>query len=211
MPLDLSTLLRPEHTAIVTVECQRGVLGPESSLPALVDAVAAIGLVPHVAGLLAAARAAGTHVVHGVALKRSDGGGKTLNCRLFAATARRAGGPLLGTPAAELVSEFGPDPRDYVVGRYHGVSLFHDSELDSILRSLGVRTVVLVGVSLNIAVTGTTIEAVNRGYQVILPRDGVVATPVEYGASILEHTLSMLATISDCETIARTLRQNAAA
>ncbi len=211
MPLDLSALLRPEHTAVVTVECQRGVLGPESALPALVEAVAQVGLVAKVAGLLEAARAAGAHVAHGVALKRPDGGGKTLNCRLFAATARRAGGPLVGSSAAELVSEFGPATRDYIVGRYHGVSLFHDSELDSILRSLGVKTVVLVGVSLNIAVTGTTIEAVNRGYQVILPRDGVVATPVDYGAAILEHTLSMLATISDCETIVRILRQNAAA
>ncbi len=209
MPIDLNQLLHPRHTAIVTIECQRGVIGPETSLPALAAAVAEIGLVPRVARLLDTARQVGSPVLHGLALKRPDGGGKTVNCRLFAATRRREGGPLVGSRAAELVAEFGPAESDYQVARYHGVTLFHDSELDSILRSLGVKTVVLVGVSLNIAITGTTIEAVNRGYQVVLPRDGVVATPPEYGEALLQNTLSLLATITDCESVERALRQAA--
>ena len=88
-----------------------------------------------------------------------------------------------------------------MVPRHHGVSVFHDGETDSILRSLGVRTIVLVGVSLNIALLGTTIEAVNRGYQVVMPEDGVTGTPREYAAAVLENTLRLLATIVRCDDV----------
>ena len=130
-----------------------------------------------------------------------------MNCRLFAATARGGTPPLLaGTEAVEIIEEFGPGELDYVVPRYHGVSLFHDTELDSILRSLDVGVVVLLGASLNIAILGTAIEAVNRGYQVVVPRDGVIGIPPEYGEAVLDHSLRMLATVSDCEAVVTALR-----
>ena len=93
----------------------------------------------------------------------------------------------------------------------HGVSVFHDTEMDSILRSLGVRTVILLGVSLNIALMGSTIEAVNRGYQVVLPRDGVVGTPPEYAEAVLENSMKLLATITTCGAIIERLREGAGA
>ena len=208
MPLDLSEILSPAHTAVVTVECQRGVIGTGGPLSALATAVREAGIVPRIAGILETARAAGVAVLHGIVLRRADGGGTTVNCRLFAAT-RKAGGPglLAGSDAAKLVPELGPADTDYLVPRYHGVSLFHDSELDSILRSLGVKTVVLTGVSLNIALLGTTIEAVNRGYQVVVPEDGVTGTPREYAAAVLENSIRLLATVTRCEDVAAALRR----
>lgn len=206
MPLDLSDLLSPAHTAVLTVECQRGVIGSGGPLSALATAVREAGIVPRIAAVLDAARAAGAPVLHGTVVRRADGGGTTVNCRLFAAT-RKAGGPglLAGSEAAKLVPELGPGESDYVVPRHHGVSLFHDSELDSILRSLGVKTIVLTGVSLNIALLGTTIEAVNRGYQVVVPEDGVTGTPREYAAAVLENTMRLLATVVRCDDVVRTL------
>ncbi|HZR84739.1 MAG TPA: cysteine hydrolase [Candidatus Binatia bacterium] len=203
MPVDLNEILAPAHTAVVTVECQRGVVGTAGALSALAAAVREAGILPRIARLLDAARAASVPVLHGIVVRRPDGGGSTLNCRLFAAT-RKAGGPglLAGGELAALVPELGPRDGDYVVPRHHGVSLFHDSELDSILRSLGVRTVVLTGVSLNIALVGTAIEAVNRGYQVVLPADGVTGTPREYAEQVLEHTMRLLATITRCDDVA---------
>lgn len=203
MPADLGPLLAARSTAVLTVECQRGVIGDRGPLPALTEAVRASGFVPRAAAVLAAARKAGAAVLHGVVHRRGDGGGMYFNCRLFSAVKDSgAAGLLPGTEAAELIPEFGPAADDYVVPRYHGVSLFHDTELDSLLRTLGVRTVVPLGVSLNIAVTGTTIEAVNRGYEVVLPADGVVGTPPEYAEQMLRHTLRMLATVTTCEAIA---------
>lgn len=206
MPIDLREILRLDTSAVLTVECQRGVIGTGGALSALAEAVAQSGLVSRAARVLDAARLAGVPVLHGVVVRRPDGGGVTMNCRLFAAS-RKAGGPglLAGSEAAALVPEFGPADTDYLVPRHHGVSLFHDSELDSLLRSLGVQSVVLLGVSLNIALLGTTIEAVNRGYQVVVPHDGVTGTPPEYARLVLEHTVRLLATVTTCDEIVAAL------
>lgn len=210
MPIDLEALFRP-GVAVVTTECQRGVIGPSGPLPALVDAVRESGIVPNGARVLDAARAAGAPVLHGTVHRREDGGGVTMNCRLFAVTAK-SDAPLLlpGSEQAKVIEEFGPGGLDWEVPRYHGVTLFHDTELDSILRSLGVATVVLLGVSLNIAILGTAIEAVNRGYQVVIPRDGVIATPAEYGEAVLQNSLRMLATVTTCDAVIEALSATAA-
>lgn len=205
MPIDLEALFRP-GVAVLTVECQRGVIGPNGPLPALVAAVRESGIVPRGAGVLEAARAAGRPVLHGTVIRRPDGGGFVRNCRLFTAAESSGSPPLLiGSEQQKVIEEFGPGELDYEVPRYHGVSLFHDTELDAILRSLEVRTVVLLGVSLNIAITGTTIEAVNRGYQVVIPADGVIGTPAEYGEAMLQYSLRMLATVTTCDDVVAAL------
>lgn len=207
MPIDLRELLDPRRCAVITSECQRGVLQPGAALSALADAVTKSGMIPRVASVLDAARAAEVPVLHGIVVRRPDGGGVSANCLLLAATRKSKGpGLLAGSDAAAVVPEFGPAPSDYVVARHHGVSLFHDSEMDSLLRSLGRRTVVLVGVSLNVALLGTAIEAVNRGYQVVVPRDGVVGTPLEYGETVLDNSLRLLATLTTCEAVVANLR-----
>ena len=202
MPLDLRSLVDPASTAAITVECQKGVIGSAGPLSALSQAVRESGIVPRVAAVLRAARAARVPVLHGTVVRRADGGGSTVNCRLFAAT-RKAGGPglLAGSTAAQVVDELEVADSDYLVPRYHGVSVFHDTEMDSILRSLAIRTVVLLGVSVNIALLGTTIEAVNRGYQVVMPEDAVTGTPPEYVKMVLANSLGLLATVTRSEEI----------
>ncbi|MEO2170018.1 MAG: cysteine hydrolase [bacterium] len=202
--MDLARLLAPATTAVVTVECQRGVIGKGALFPALVDAVRDSNMIGNGRRVLEAARKTGAPVLHGLAHRRADRGGQTANCLLLALAMKAPGEGLLpGSENAALVPEFGPEPTDYLVPRIHGVSLFNGTELDSLLRNLGVKTVILLGASLNIAVIGSAIEAVNRGYQVVVPRDGTVAIPPEFGAAMLQHSLPMVATISDCETIAR--------
>lgn len=207
MAIDLRTILEPASTAAITSECQQGVVGTSGALSALATAVREEGILPRIGAILAAARSAGMPVLHGTVVRRPDRGGTTMNCRLFAATRKSAGpGMIAGSDLARLAPEIGLAEADYLVPRHHGVSLFHDSELDSLLRSLGVRTVVLLGVSLNIAIVGTAIEAVNRGYQVVVPADAVVGTPREYGAAVLENTLRLLATIVRADEVVAALR-----
>jgi nicotinamidase-related amidase len=80
--------------------------------------------------------------------------------------------------------------------RLHGLSPMTGSPLDNILRNEGINTLIITGVSLSFAVTSLTMDSVNRGYQVILPRDGAAGFPVEYANQVLEHTMSMLATVT---------------
>jgi len=70
------------------------------------------------------------------------------------------------------------------------------THLDMVLRNLGISTVVTVGISLNIALTNLALDAVNLGYQVVIPRDGALAVPPEYGEQVLTHTLGMVTTVT---------------
>ena len=84
MSLDLVTLLEPAHTAVVTSECQNGVIGAESVLPELA-ASAVESVIPNGARLCVAARSAGVPVVHCIAGRRPDDRGSNRNARLFGA------------------------------------------------------------------------------------------------------------------------------
>jgi nicotinamidase-related amidase len=133
--------------------------------------------------------------------RRPDGGGAAVNCRLLAA-ARKSATPLLpGSPPQAPVAALAPVDGEWVIERYHGLTPFHGTELDPILRNLGVHTVVGTGVSVNVGILGLVLEAVNAGHQVVLPREAVTGTPDEYVEAVLEHTLSLLATVTTVEQI----------
>jgi len=53
------------------------------------------------------------------------------------------------------------------------------TDLDVVLRNLGVSTIVVVGVSLNIAIPNVVMDAVNAAYRVVVPRDAVAGIPTE--------------------------------
>jgi nicotinamidase-related amidase len=196
MAIDLNVLVGPGHTALVTSEVQQGVVGKAGVFPELTAAAEAVDLVAHAAGLCTAARTAGVPVIHGLAARRADGLGSNTNARLFAA-ARRSPVPLLpGSPEASVVPELGPEPEDFLLTRLHGLNPMAGTDLDPLLRNLGVTTVVVVGVSLNVAIVGLVMDAVNLGYQVVVPRDAVAGVPVAYAETVLDNTLSVLATIT---------------
>ena len=77
------------------------------------------------------------------------------------------------------------------------------TDLDAVLRNLGVSTVVVVGVSLNVAIPNVVMDAVNAAYGVIVPRDAVAGIPAEYGAAVIANTLSLLATITSTDELIR--------
>ena len=63
------------------------------------------------------------------------------------------------------------------------------------LRNLGVTTIVPTGVSVNIAITNLVMDAVNLGYDVVLPRDAVAGLPQDYADAMIDNTLALLATV----------------
>ena len=194
MPLDLKQLLDPAHAAVLVMECQEGIVGG-AGFGALGEAVQRHGTIGHIGRVLDAARTARVPIFYLTVARRADSGGGTANCLLLALG--RKGEPLLrGSRRQAVVDALAPHDGDYVLMRFHGVTPFHASELDQLLRNLGVRTVVATGVSVNVGVTGLVIEAVNSGYQVVIPREAVAGTPDEYVDAVLTHTLRLLATIA---------------
>jgi nicotinamidase-related amidase len=207
MPLDFAELVAPAHTAVVTSEVQRGVVGDSSALPELAAAARDSGALKNIAKVVKAARAAGVRVVHGTAHHRGDRLGGNTNARLFGAMRRSSVGMLEGTPATEIIPEVGRDRSDLVLPRLHGLGPMAGTELDPVLRNMGVSTIVVVGVSVNIAIQNLAFDAVNLGYQVVIPRDAVAGVPAEYAEAVLENTLSLVATLTTTTDLLKIWKQ----
>jgi len=181
----------PATTAVVCIECQQGVLGEGSVLPSLrADAQRMLSSLER---LLDSARQAGLPVVHAT-YGGPLGGTRHDTAPLWRALWPRTADWGPGHPGVEVLPEL-LDPRDLVLPRHHGLFPARGTELLAILRGRGVHTLVLTGVSLNVALPMTAGEAVHCGFSVVVPRDAVIGTPAEYGEQMLAHTISMLATV----------------
>ena len=201
MPVDLSALAVPERCAVLTMEIQRGVVGDLTAFPQLADAAARVGVVTNTARLLRGARSVGVPVVHCTAEFRADRAGTAVNCQLVAAMLRNPDHLLVGTPPTALLPELAVEEGDLVCSRLSGVSPFHGTALDTWLRTLGVTTVVATGVSVNLGVLGLAIEAVNHGYQVVVPRDAVAGIPEAYADAVLDNTFPLITTLTTVDAV----------
>ena len=203
MAVDLPELLSPAHSALLMMECQEGVIGTGAHLGALAEAVARHGTVAQIARVLTAARRVRVPVFHCLMAQRPDRAGSVANCRLLAVGRKGPATLLPGSPAQAPVAVLAPRDGEWMVSRYHGLTPFHGTELDQLLRNSGVRTVVATGVSVNVGILGLTLEAVNAGYQVVIPREAVTGTPDDYVDAVLQHTLGLLATITRVDDVER--------
>ncbi len=75
-----------------------------------------------------------------------------------------------GTDASEIVPELKPEKNDIVIEKrwYSG---FVDTELSSVLKKLGVDTLIILGVSTDICVQNNVGHAYFSGYKTIVPQD----------------------------------------
>jgi len=199
--MELAELVDPSHTAIVTQEVQKGVVGPESTLPMLAEAARASGALDNMGRLCDAGRAVGVEVIHGIARHRADMKGSNSNARLFRATARRKSGQFEGTDMVEVADELHPDAADFVSSRYHGIGPIAGTDVDALLRNLGVTTVVMIGVSSNVAIPNGVFDLVNLAYEVVVPRDAIAGFPAEYTDTIVDNSLSLVATITTTDEL----------
>ena len=199
MALDLRALVDASHTALVTQECQRGVIGDLSQLPEL--AAEAQRALPQMAALVRAARAANVPVIHCTAERRADGKGANSNARIFQYMAKAPVKLVPGSDAAQIVPELAVQESDLVLARLHGLSPFQGTELDFVRRNLFIRSLVCVGVSVNVAIQNLAFDAVNAGYQVVIPRDAVAGFPRSYVDAVFANTLGAIATLVTSEQL----------
>ena len=200
MPLALAALVDPAHTVLVTQECQKGVIGPHPALPQLAEA-ARREMIPNAARLAAAARAAQVPVVHCVAARRADGRGSNNNARLFAGMRKRGGELRPDRGGGGVTAERGGGEPAVVLPRLHGLGPMGGTDLDPVLRNLGCRTVVGVGVSINVGMLDFAMDAVNAGYQMVVPRDAVAGVPRDYADAVLDNTMSLIATLPSTDEV----------
>lgn len=191
---ELAELVDPRHAALVLVDMQRDFLDPDGALGRLgVDLRMYPAMRPRLARLLHAAREAGVLVVHvqmtTLPGRASDSPAQLrFNLRMHAAV--RAGGPALryaqlGTPGREFVEEFQPLPDEFVVPKWRS-SAFFGTNLDLLLRSNGIQSVLVTGCTTEGCVESTARDALFSDYYVVVVEDCVASDdPRQHEASLL--------------------------
>lgn len=178
---ELSELVAPSHTALLIIDMQKdfvdrdGVFGRMGIDVSMYDDIRPVG-----EALLASARKAGVLVVHvqNTALpdRMSDSPAQIrFNLRMHAQA--RADSPALrytvpGTPGREFVKGFEPDSDELVVAKYRS-SGFWGTNLDLLLRSNGIETVVVMGCTTEGCVESTARDAMFSNYYVVVASDCV--------------------------------------
>lgn len=163
-------------------------------------AEAAEEIVPRVARLLEAARRLGVPVIHVI---DSHVPGVDAEFRLWGPHAVK------GSKESRIVEELGPREGDYIVEkrRYDG---FVYTDLDLLLRELGVDTVIVTGIHTHICVQQTVMGAFYRGYRVIVPVDCVAAASEEWHKRGLEYMEEFAgAELVTCEEAVKRLEHEA--
>ncbi len=104
-----------------------------------------------------------------------------------------------GTEGAKIMTEF-LAPDDLVVEKNKD-SGFFETELDQVLRSKGIETVIVTGMQTQICVQTTAADAFFRGYKVVVPEDAVVSAREDDKRRALEWLDSYFAQITTCQAI----------
>ncbi len=114
-----------------------------------------------------------------------------------------------GSWSAAIVEELSVEPTDIHVAKYR-MSGFQDTELDSILRNLGVTTLMFAGVNADQCVLCTLQDANFRGYDCVLLEDCAATTSPDYCmAATIYNVNQCFGFVVNSEAIAAELAQRA--
>ena len=193
------TTIDPTRTALIAVHIQNDIVGPDGAFAPFFRAeIDRVGTLATIARVLDAARAAGVPVVYTRVAWRPDYSDLHANSPLLNIVVQQ-NCLVDGTRGAAIVDELTPQDTDHVV-THQRVGGFHNSELDEVLRGLGVDTVAFLGVATNASVEGTARVASDLGYRVLVISDACsAATPEAHAASL--ESLGLLAEITTADDL----------
>jgi len=190
-PLDFD----PASTALIVIDMQRDFIEPGGFGAALGNDVTQLGaIVPVVAQLIAAFRRAGLPVIHTRECHAADLSDCPPAKRLRGLPSLRIGDPgpmgrilIAGEPGAEILPELAPLPGETVIDK-PGKGAFDATALGDILAGMGIRTLVLAGVTTEVCVQTTMREANDRGFECLLAEDATES----YFPAFKAATLAMI-------------------
>ena len=94
-----------------------------------------------------------------------------------------------------------PAPQDFVLERTVGVDGSYGTQLYAVLRSLGRSTMIMTGVSTNLAVEGIVRASVNRGFDMVVVEDCCASYPDEWHRFSIENIMPLLATVTTADAV----------
>lgn len=173
--------LQPGAMALLLVDLQQGTCGDAQprSRPAFDDQFRAHTL-PAAERALHAAREAGLEVIHTViADLTADGRDRSFDYK------RCGMGFPPGSRGAAVIPELAPQADELVLPKSSS-SPFSSTTLDYLLRNIGIRTLVVIGLLTDQCIDHTVKDAADRGYRVVCLTDACQAETAERHAAALE-------------------------
>ncbi len=201
----------PNTTALVLIEFQNDFTSEGGTLHGAVkDVIDATGTVDHAKVALDAAHAAGVTVLHSPISFAP--GYHEINAHPYGILAGvvDSNSFVKGTWGCEIVDQMAPSGEDIVLEGKRGLDAFGSTNLDFILRSKGIHTVVLAGFLTNCCVESTMRSAYEKGFEVYTLTDAVGATSLEEHANAIKYDYPMFSKPITTDEFVATLAGEAA-
>jgi len=199
------------RAAVCIVEMQNDIvhesnIGKRGIGGVLAEQVQKRGVIPKLQTVIAAARARGVPILY-VNFCGKPGFPRP-NTLIHRRSQRR---PMLveGTWGVETHAALAPQPEDFVLERTVGVDGSYGTQLYPVLRMLGRTTMLMSGVSTNLAVEGIVRASVNRGFDVVVMEDCCASYPDEWHRFSIENIMPLLATVTTAAEMIRALAPTA--
>lgn len=199
--------LSPESCALCIVEMQNDMvhesnIGRRGIRGVLAQQVEKRGVLPRLQVLLSNARAHAVPVLFiNVALKPGFPRPGTLLHR----RSQREPTLIEGTWGAQIHPALAAQPQDFILERTVGIDGSYGTQLYPVLRQLRRTTMIICGVSTNLAVEGIVRASVNRGFDLVVVEDCCASYPDEWHRFSIENILPLIATVTTAEAVAAAL------
>jgi nicotinamidase-related amidase len=199
--------LDPAKTALVLIEYQNEFTSEGGVLHgAVAPVMEKTGMLPKTVALVEAARAAGVTIMH-APITFAPGYGELSRHPYGILKGVVDGNAFVkGTWGAAIVDDLAPADGDIVIEGKRGLDTFASTNLDFILRSKGIETVILAGFLTNCCVESTMRSAYENGYRVITLTDCTAATSPEEHDNALAYDFPMFSMPVESGAVADALK-----
>jgi nicotinamidase-related amidase len=184
-----------DHTALLVMDVQNGIVGRFAGKP---------GALAPLERAVSAARTAGVQVIFVRIAFRAGYPEVSPKNKAFSGIAER-GGMTVSDAATQIHPSVAPRPDEPVVTKLR-VSAFAGSDLEVLLRSRGIETLVLTGIATSGVVLSTLIEAADKDYGLTVLSDACLDSDPEVHRVLTEKLFQRRADVMTADAWAKTLQ-----